>query len=90
MKSLIANKQFIPFLQFIVKAFSVDSLNFFDHRSSSCQTEIFKLLGETVKAEILQKVKNASAFGILTDEVAGISVTENLITFIQFYDKNIN
>ena len=31
-------------------------------------------------------MKTAAAFGVLTDEVADISVTENLVTFIQFYD----
>ena len=87
MKSFIANRQFVPLLVFIEKIFD-DSLKFFDHRSAGCQDEIFKLLGETVKTELLEKVKNAAAFGVLTDEVADISVTENLMTFIQFYDSD--
>lgn len=32
-------------------------------------------------------MKKASACGILTDEVADLSVTENLVTFIQFYNS---
>ena len=35
-------------------------------------------------------MKNAAAFGVLTDEVADILVAENLMTFIQFYDSDTN
>ena len=39
---------------------------------------------------MIKNVKKASAFGILTDEVADISVRENLVTFIQFYNRETN
>ena len=54
MKSFIANRQFVPLLIFIEKIFD-DSLKFFNHRSVGCQDEIFKLLGETIKTELLEK-----------------------------------
>ena len=88
MKTFIANRQFVPLLNFIEQTFSVESLKYFTHRSCRSQAEIFKLLGQTVKSELIKKVKNALAFGLLTDEVADVSVTENLVTFIQFYNRD--
>lgn len=85
MKSFIANRQFIPMLTFVEKVFDVESVKYFQHRSAGAQTEIFLTMGNTMKKEVLRKVKSALAFGILTDEVADVSVTENLVTFIQFY-----
>ena len=87
MKSFIANRQFIPLLDFIERIYNVESLKYFEHRSAGSQADIFKLLGQTVKTQLIQNVKKASAFGIMTDEVADISVSENLVTFIQFYNN---
>lgn len=90
MKSFIANRQFVPLLDFIERIYNVESLKYFEHRSAGSQADIFKLLGQTVKAQLIQNVKKASAFGIMTDEVSDISVTENLVTFIQFYNTENN
>lgn len=51
MKSFMANRQFVPMLKFIEKTFNIDSLKYFEHRSSGSQSEIFQLLGQTVKIE---------------------------------------
>lgn len=44
-------------------------------------------MGDAMKKEVLKKARKSHAFRITTDEVADISVKENLVTFIQFYDK---
>lgn len=85
MKNFIANRQLIPLLTFIEKIFNVETLKYFQHRSAECQTEIFTTLGEAMREMLLNDVRKSPAFGILTDEVCDISVTENLMTFIQFY-----
>ncbi|VDI55299.1 Hypothetical predicted protein [Mytilus galloprovincialis] len=87
MKSFIANRQLLPLLNFIEKIFHVEDLKYFNHRSAECQSEIFMTLGETMKKSLLSDVKKSPAFGILTDEVCDISVTENLMTFIQYYNS---
>ena len=85
MKNFIANRQLIPLINFIEKIFNVENLKYFQHRSVECQTEIFTTLGEVMRDMLLNDVRKSPAFGILTDEVCDISVTENLMTFIQFY-----
>lgn len=87
MKEFIANRKLIPLLNFIEIIFEVDTLKYFMHRSGKCQSEIFLTLGETMKEEMRRRARKSNAFGILTDEVADISVQENLVTFIQFYCK---
>ncbi|CAG2239554.1 unnamed protein product [Mytilus edulis] len=87
MKSFIANRQLLPLLNFIEKIFMLEDLKYFNHRSAECQSEIFYDFGETMKKSLLSDVKKSPAFGILTDEVCDISVTENLMTFIQYYNS---
>lgn len=89
MKEFIANRKLIPVLNFIQKIFQVDALQYFQHRSARSQTEIFLTLGDAMKEEVLKKARTANAFGLLTDEVADISVKENLVTFIQFFDREL-
>lgn len=40
-----------------------------------------------MQEEMFRRARKSNTFGILTDEVADISVQENLVTFIQFYCK---
>ncbi|VDI37058.1 Hypothetical predicted protein [Mytilus galloprovincialis] len=85
MKEFVANKKLLPLLQFIEKIFEVEHLKFFQHRSARSQTEIFRTLGDVMKEIMLENVRKSNAFGLMTDEVADISVKENLVTFIQYY-----
>ena len=45
--------------------------------------EMFLLLGQMVKAGVVEKMKQANKFGLLTDEVCDIK-------FIKFVDVNLN
>lgn len=83
--SFVASRQFIPLLNHIEKVYHVDSLKYFNHRSRGAQHEIFLTLGQTMKTKVLSKMRAAAAFGILTDEVSDVSVSENLVTFIQYF-----
>ena len=85
MKEFIANNKFKPLLNFIQQVSGDETLRFFKHRSEGSRQEVFQTIGETIKSEIVENVKKAEVFGLLTDEVCDISVTENLVTFVQFY-----
>jgi len=85
MKEFIANNKFKPLLNFIQQVSGDETLRFFKHRSEGSRQEMFQTIGETIKSEIVENVKKAEVFGLLTDEVCDISVTENLVTFVQFY-----
>ena len=90
-KECIANCKFQPQLNFIQSiCSSADSLKYFKYRSEGSQREIFLTTGQTLKHELLDKVKTALAFDLLIDEVADIFVTENLLTFFQFFYKDTN
>ncbi|XP_052241120.1 zinc finger protein 862-like isoform X2 [Dreissena polymorpha] len=87
MKSFIANQHFIPLLTHIQTTFGVENLKYFDYNSKGSHQEIFQTLGQALKNDVINKVKSAGAYGVLTDEVSDISVTENLVTFIQFFSR---
>ena len=86
MKSFISNRQFIPLLNFIQNVFECSEMKYFDHRGQGSQRDVFLFLGEAVKQQLLTKVKTVDSHGLLVDEVSDISVSEHLISFIQYYD----
>lgn len=49
---------------------------------------MFSTLGCAVKENVVTRAKTAGCFGLLVDDVSDISVMEQMITFIQFYDKD--
>ena len=65
----------------------MEEIRYFQHRSEGSLIEIFLTLGKVVKEEIL-KVRAASCFGIMTDEMTDVSVGSQLITFIQYFDTD--
>ncbi|KAG1693351.1 hypothetical protein GQR58_007100 [Nymphon striatum] len=84
-----AGRNLLSALNSLVQLFVAGQIPEFarDNISGRSQTEIFLVLGDAMKEEVLKKARRSHAFGILTDEVADISVKENLVTFIQFYDR---
>ncbi|WAR01463.1 hypothetical protein MAR_008021, partial [Mya arenaria] len=62
---------------FLMKQF-IANLKFEPLLSEGSKQEIFETIGQTIKSEIVENVKESEAFGLLTDEVSDISVTENL------------
>ena len=86
MKEFIANRKLIPLISFMEKVLGVSQLKHFSHRSQGSVREIYLTLGDTVKQNLLKRAINAKSFGLLMDEVTDISVSSQLISFIQFWD----
>lgn len=83
----MANKHYIPMLKHTEEVFRVENLKYFNYRSKGVQQKIFLTLGQSLKTDIIRKVKSTDAYGILTDEVSDISVTENLVTCVQYFSR---
>jgi len=79
----IANRKFTSLLE-LEEILGIPEIRRFDHRSQGSQRELFLLLGQALKDEIVKKVKNANSYGLMVDEATDVSVVEQLISFIQF------
>lgn len=86
MKELMANHKLIRLLNFMEKVLGMSQLKYFSHCSQGSVREIFLTLGGTVKQRLLERVKIAKSFGLLTNEITDISVASQLVSFIQFWD----
>ena len=86
-KEGIANKKAAGLLTLLEKL-GVNDLKYFDHRSPASVREMFSTLGCAVKENVVTRAKTAGCFGLLVDDVSDISTMEQMITFIQFYDKD--
>lgn len=86
-KEGIANKKAAGLLTLLEKL-GVNDLKYFDHRSPASVREMFSTLGCAVKENVVTRAKTAGCFGLFVDDVSDISVMEQMITFIQFYDKD--
>jgi len=62
----------------------VNQLKYFNHSSEGSMGEIFLILGETVKEEIVISVQQVQSYGLMVDEVTNICVQSQMLTFIQF------
>ena len=71
----------------LLEKLGLNDLKYFDHRSPASAREMFSTLGCAVKENVVTRAKTAGCFGLLGD-VSDISVMEQMITFIQFYDKD--
>lgn len=58
--------------------------------SHQIQNELIEICSDVLKSKIIQEVKDASAFSVLTDETADISGTEQLSIGVRYlrYDKD--
>ena len=83
-KEHIANRKFLNLIKFAEDSFAVSHLKYFNHRSEGSIREIFLLLGETIKEEIVRSVQKVQSYGLMVDEVTDISVQSQMLTFIQF------
>ena len=88
MKEFIANRKLIPLISFMEKVLGISQLKHFSHRSQGSVREIYLSLGDAVKQTLLKKVRKAKSFGLLMDEVTDITVSSQLISFIQFWDQD--
>ena len=82
---LAKNRKFLPLINFITNVNGVAEIKYFQHRSEGFLIEIFLTIGNVVKELTLKKVRAASCFGLMTDEITDVSVTSQLITFVQYF-----
>ena len=50
--------------------------------------EMYTLMGEMEKSEVVRKVQQASFMGLLIDEVIDIAQREHLVSFIRYVDQD--
>ena len=73
-KEHIANRKFLNLIKFAEDSLAVNQLKYFNHRSESSIREIFLVLGETIKEEIVRSAQKVQSYGLMVDEVTDISV----------------
>ena len=83
-KEHVANRKFLNLIKFAEDSLEVNQLKYFNHRSEGSIREIFLVLGEIIKQELINCVQNVVSYGLMVDEVTDISVQSQMLTFIQF------
>ena len=81
----MANAKFLSLLN-LLRVVGVDKMQYFNHKSPGAVREMFLHIGSVLKNSIVQEVKKSGFFRLLIDEVTDIAVTEQLITFVQFWN----
>ena len=51
--------------------------------------ELVLTLGDQLTEDIIQEIKKSNVYGLLMDEVTNLSNTLQLVTFIKYYDQNL-
>ena len=85
-KEAVANAKCYSLLN-LPRVVGVEKTQYFGHRSPGAIKELFLQTGSVLKNSIVQEVKKSGLYGLLIDEVMDISVTEQLITFVQFWNS---
>ena len=85
-KEELPNRKLSLVLEMIKKIAGVDLKRQFSYLSKGIERELFLTLAQVFKEKIKEKIGNG-IYGILTDEVTNISLTQQLVTFIQYYDS---
>ncbi|KAK3712177.1 hypothetical protein QZH41_005804 [Actinostola sp. cb2023] len=87
-KEEVPNKKFPSLLQ-LLEHTGNDTMKFFMHRSQQSTLEIFHTIGEEIRNRTIDAVTNSSAVGLLCDDAMDVSVIEQFIGFVQFYDSRM-
>ncbi|CAG2212072.1 unnamed protein product [Mytilus edulis] len=86
MKEEIANLKIKSLLN-LLERLGIEDMKYFQHRSQAALREIFIAIGGTLEDKLVKEVEQADHYGLMVDDVADISVMEQMVTFIQFYNK---
>ena len=60
---------------------------FFMHRSQQSIIEIFQTIGDELRDRTIGAITKCSAVGLLCDDAMDVSVVEQFIGFVRFYDS---
>ena len=63
-------------------------MKFFNYRSAGATHEMLLIRGQVIKNMTQEKVKKASCFALLCDEVCDMANNEQLVTFIDYVDPD--
>lgn len=85
LKQEISLRKILPLLK-LAEEMGLTNLKYFQHRSERSLQELVLTIGNTVKGQIISKVKKSQSFGILLDEVTDVSVKNQMVLFIQYVD----
>lgn len=85
-KEELANRKMRSLLKHL-EDLGMTEMKHFQHRSQGALREMFLTLGGAVEDDLLSSLKKADHYGLMVDEVTDISVYEQMVTFVQFFDK---
>ena len=83
-KEEVANKKFPSLL---AQHTGNNTIKFFMHRSQQSIIEIFQAIGDELRDRTIGAITKCSAVGLLCDDAMDVSVVEQFIGFVQFYDS---
>ncbi|XP_028516259.1 uncharacterized protein LOC110243833 [Exaiptasia diaphana] len=86
-KEEIANCKAPSLLQ-VLQQLGLDDIKYFQHRSAGSFRSIMLMLGENIKSQVAKKCEEAKYFGLLCDEVCDLANKEQLLTFVNYVDKD--
>lgn len=87
-KEEVANKKFPSLLTLLERAGN-HTMKFFMHRSQQSTIEIFHSIGDELRERIVALINKSSAVGLLCDDAMDVSVIEQFIGFLQFYNHGL-
>ena len=73
----------------LLEELGVKEIKSFSTRSEKILRGMIVLIGDTIKKKIVESIKLSKGFAILTDEVTDISNIQQLVTFVQYFARNI-
>ena len=73
----------------LLEELGVKEIESFSTRSEKILRGMIVLIGDTIKKKIVESIKLSKGFAILTDEVTDISNIQQLVTFVQYFARNI-
>ena len=85
-KETVAKVKFFSLLN-LFRAIGLNKMQHFNYKSPTAVRGMFLTSGNVVKNMIVKEIKKAGSDGLLIDEVTGIVVTEQFITFVQFWNS---
>ena len=84
-KQEISNEKLLPLID-LIEYLGVKELKFFEYRSRPSIREMFLTIGQTIRELLSARLRKGNAYGILADEACDISVVEQLIVFVKYFD----
>ena len=84
-KEEIAFTKCVSLLQ-LIERFGINDIRYFETRSEPVLRKMLLLISQTILKDIVEKIKQSSEFGFLTDEVTDIANMCQLVSFIKYFD----